>query len=561
MVNVVLRPYQKALVEGVRFDWQQGAKGAVVVLPTGGGKSVIVSDIVKNEAGAVCVIAHRQELVSQMSVHLARQGVKHRIIAPQPVISSTLTIHRAEFDGRSFYDPAAPVAVAGVDTLCARGNRLGSWLNQVGLVVVDEAHHVLRENKWGKAMMLFPNARYLGVTATPERTDGKGLGRPADGLFDSMQIGPTMRDLINGGSLAEYDIVCPSSLFDTGNLKVGSTGDYTAASMKAETARSQITGDVVQNYLKFAKGKRGVTFLSDVESCVETARRFEAAGVPAMAISANTPDNVRADAIRRFKAGEILQLVNVDILGEGVDVPAVEVISMARPTQSLIVYMQQFGRCLRPKENGARGLVIDHVGNVVRHGLPDIPRSWTLHARAKRGSGQTLSPEFELRSCLECFKPYQRLYSTCPHCGHRPEKREATAPEQVDGDLELLKPEVLEAMRKRATLKSPAHVQQQATFAAGPVAGAAALNRQKERLEAQKALATTISKFAGHERHINNLDDASISRKFFLTFGLDVVSALGGKASEMRELREKIETDIGSRGSSGDSAGGRALVA
>lgn len=561
MVNVRLRPYQQEMVDKARTDWANGSRGVLLTLSTGGGKSVIVSHIVREEPGASCVIAHRQELVGQLSLHLGKQGVKHRILAPRDVVSSIVQEHRANFEGRSFYDPAATTAVAGVDTLLARADQLGAWCKQIRLAVIDEGHHVLQKNKWGKALAMFPSAKFLGVTATPERTDGEGLGSGADGLFDTMHVGPTMRELIAGGSLAEYDIVCPKSLLDEGNLTVGSTGDYTAPSMRAEIRRAQITGDVVDNYLKFARGKRGVTFLTDVEACQDVARRFIAAGVPAMAISAKTPEGVRSDAIRRFRAGELLQLVNVDILGEGVDVPAVEVISMARPTASLIVYMQQFGRCLRPDGN-KRGLIIDHVGNVVRHGLPDIPRNWSPAGRGGRGSKRkTIDPEFELKTCTECLKPYQRLHAFCPHCGHRPQTREATAPEQVDGDLELLRPDVLDAMRKRATLQPPGVVQQRAAFAAGPVAGASAFKKQVDKIGAQKDLAEAIAHFAGKEKFEGKTNNAEVDRKFFLTFGTDVLTALGGSAKEMRELQGRLEDEIGSRSSGDDPARSRVAVA
>ena len=142
----------------------------------------------------MAVIAHRNELVSQMASHVANRGIYHKVIGSTDTIKQITKQQRKEF-GRSFVNPSASVAVIGVDTLISRQKELKDWAVQTKLWIVDEAHHVLRENKWGKAVDMFPHAIGLGVTATPMRADGKGLGREFDGVFDDMIIGPTMRQL------------------------------------------------------------------------------------------------------------------------------------------------------------------------------------------------------------------------------------------------------------------------------------------------------------------------------------------------------------------------------
>jgi len=161
-------------------------------LPTGGGKTVILARIIRETAGAVCAIAHRRELVSQISLALAREGVRHRVIGPREVVQFCARYH-VEETGRSYYDASSAVAVASVDTLVAREADLRAWASSVRLWVQDEAHHVLTGNKWGLAAAMFPQARGLGVTATPGRADGRGLGRHADGVFDALVSGPGMR--------------------------------------------------------------------------------------------------------------------------------------------------------------------------------------------------------------------------------------------------------------------------------------------------------------------------------------------------------------------------------
>lgn len=545
---IVLRPDQLQLKSGIYAGWARGDTNMLAVLPTGGGKSIVVSDIVndQNMLGArQCVMAHRVELVSQLSMHVARRGISHRIVAPAAVVSQTVAEHRREFNGHSFINPTANCAVGGVDTLLSRMDLLKDWGAQIDNWTVDEAHHLLRSNKWGKVIELFPRARGLGVTATPSRGDGMGLGRHHDGVFDGMVVGPSMRELISIGALADYEIAIPESDYEIDDADLPPSSDFTTKKMREASQKSRIVGDVVKEYCKRAYGKRAICFTGDVETSGEIAQKFNDAGIPAASVSAKTPAELRAEYIRRFRNGQLWVLVNVDLFGEGFDVPAVEVVIMARPTASLAVYLQQFGRALRVLAGKAYGLVIDHVSNYKRHGLPDKPHYWTLDRREKRGKREKDPEEIELIRCAGCERPYERALPICPHCGTVPvvTPTERGLIEQIDGDLILLDRAKLEEMRKAIILDSPASVGSQAAWVTGnDFAGKGAANRQIEKIAAQQRLSDAIAQWAGVQRH-KGRDDQQSYRRFFLTTGVDVLTALSGDRTraDFESLAVKVE--------------------
>lgn len=529
-----LRPYQQDLKNEIYRQWQSGARNVMPVLATGGGKTVIAADIFREHQGYSVAIAHRQELVSQISLAFARCGVYHSIMAPKSVIRFISSYHRTEL-GRSFYNPDAPAMVAGVDTLLRRD--VSGFANRVSLAFIDEGHHVLANNKWGKALNLFPSAYGFLMTATPLRADGKGLGRHADGLADALVVGASMRDMMTMGALTDYRIFAPPSDFDVQELKVGADGDYTRQTLKKAAKKSHIVGDVVQHYKRFADGKLGVTFATDVETAGVIASQFNANGVRAEAISAETPDAIRVELIRQFRAGEIKQLVNVDLFGEGFDLPAIEVVSMARPTQSYSVYAQQFGRALRPMQGKECAIIIDHVGNVVRHGLPDAPREWTLDAREKGVRRAADVPG--LTPCLECFQPYKSYMVACPHCGARKEPSGRSTPEQVEGDLVEMTPEALAALRGEVERVEAGPDLATIRRLHGPVAAAGQQNRHFERMTAIDALKDAMGWWCAW-REQEGLTVREAQKLFYQKFGVDVVTAQTLKRSEAEALRIRI---------------------
>lgn len=574
-VTTHLRPYQAKAKQDIYDAWEQGFVNVLAVLPTGAGKTVLFSDIIHDHIGASCAIAHRQELVSQISLALARDKVRHRIIGPKSVVKLCVNLHMLEL-GASYYDPSSTCAVAGVDTLVRRGGELNGWLESVTLCVQDESHHVLAGNKWGTAFKMFPNAKGLGVTATPLRADGKGLGRHVDGLFDTMVEGPGMRDLIDMKFLTEYRVFAPPSDFvRPGADAIGATGDFGHVKLKAAVKKSQIVGDVVTHYLRIAPGKLGVTFTDSVETATEIAAQFNASGVPAAVVSAKTPDAERIAILRRFKNRELLQLVNVDLFGEGFDLPAIEVVSMARATESYALYVQQFGRALRLLNGKLFAIIIDHVGNVERHGLPDAPREWSLERREKRGTSKA-SDAIPVRACLGrdaitglvCASVYERVYNACPFCGHIPTPAARSGPEQVDGDLIELDPAALAAMRGevekvdvsledfRAALKDKEVYRAELAAKHVPPIGQMAhvkrfVVKQEAEIvehtttqEAQEALRGSIAWWAGYQRAAGRSDSESY-RRFYFKFGTDVLTAQTLKSASAIELAGRVNEHLG----------------
>jgi superfamily II DNA or RNA helicase len=536
------------------------------VAATGSGKTVVLSKCLYDEPGASIAIAHRQELVSQISVALARYGVRHRIIGARkgsPLVRVITALQVAEL-GYSFFDPSAKNGVGGVDTVVRMQNE--EWFKQVRLGVQDEGHHVLKENKWGRAAQLFPNARWLFPTATPLRADGRGLGRHADGLTDALVLAPSMRDIINMGYLTDYRIFAPPSNLNLSGVAISqATGDYNPNQNRKAVHESSVTGDVVTHYLRLARGKLGVTFAVDVQEATRTAAAFREQGVSAEVVSAKTPDTLRASILRRFRNREILQLVNVDLFGEGFDLPAIEVVSFARPTASFALYCQQFGRALRlmlsPEEmrgfdaltneqrraviacsSKPRALIIDHVNNVVRHGLPDARREWSLDRRERRSKNK--SDAIPLRVCTECLSPYERIYKTCPFCGFYMPPASRGGPEYVDGDLTELSADVLAALRGDIErIDGDFHAPYGLDIAAQRGARTNWMNRQ----EAQRELRNKIAYWAGLDAHRGYKESESY-RRFFFRYGIDVANAQILGAREAEELSARIQTELDSYG-------------
>ena len=565
---MILSPSQGKLKTDIYNAWDAGNKNVLGVSPTGSGKTVIFSDILKDHNGASVAIAHRQELVTQISLALARDDVPHRIIGPTNVVKLAVNIHMTEC-GTSYYNPSAPCAVAGVDTLVRRKDNLANWLNSVTKWVQDEAHHVLLKNKWGKAVDMFPNAIGLGVTATPERADGYGLGRHADGVFDIMVEGPQMRELIDMGYLTDYRVFAPPSDIDLTNVKVTASGEYSPAPLKVAVNKSHVVGDIVKHYLRIAPGKLGITFVDSVDTAKQVAAEFNRAGVPAAVVSADTPDAERVRILREFKARKLMQLVNVDLFGEGFDLPAIEVVSMARPTQSYALYVQQFGRALRLMISVSRAvwdtytdlqrrlaivasikphaIIIDHVGNVSRHGLPDRPRIWTMDRRERTGKNKP-TDDIPTTTCLnpECLSVYERIHKSCPYCGHVNTPGFRSGPEFVDGDLTELDAVTLAAMRGEVVKVDMSIDEARADMLARfvpKVALTPGIKRHLARQEMQAALRSSIEWWAGYQRALNR-DDSESYKRFYWKFGIDVLSATALGTKEAETLAVKVNNEI-----------------
>ena len=549
---LIMRPYQQNAIDDVYANWAVGKRFVVLVMPTGSGKASVLCEIARIEAARgqrVLITAHRSELISQLSNTLARNELRHNIIAAHPTIKYSIRLHM-EDHGRTYYDPSAKITVASVQSVKqSHIDELKAYKNKL-TIIGDEFHHYTRDSKtWGGVFTPLDEAgaQGLGLTATPCRADGKGLSRETDGYGDALVIGPGMRDLIEMGFLVDYKIYCPPSDLHLDKVKVSATtGDYAEKELKEEIGKSHIVGDIVQHWLKFTPGKRGVTFTVGVDMAEEVADAYRAKGVPAVAVSGRMKDSERIQALRDIASGKVLQIVNDSVLTEGTDVSSLEVVSFARPTQSYALFCQMFGRGTRtsPDTGKTHLTVIDAVSNVMRHGLPDAPREWSLDRRERR-TGK--SEPATVRVCTACAAVYERFRDACPDCGEPvPKPADRSGPMQVDGDLYELDPDVLAQMRNEVVgaRETPEAMRDRLTAMNVPVPGVMSnVKRQRERLEVLGQLDGLMATIAGYWRH-DGLSDKEIFRKFFLTYRTDWLSAQSLKKEDAVALMEKIQNHV-----------------
>lgn len=554
-MSLIMRPYQQDAIDNVYAEWARGKRFVVLVMPTGSGKAACLCEVARIEAERgqrVLITAHRQELITQLSTTLARNGLRHQVIAAATTVKYAVRLHM-ETVGKCFVDPNARVFVASVQSMKAENIANLAAFGDKLTIIGDEFHHYTKQSQtWGKVFTPLDQAGAmgLGLTATPCRADGRGLSRETDGYGDSMVIGPTMRDLITMGYLSDYRIYCPPSDLHLDRVKTSATtGDYVEKELKAEIQSSHIVGDIVGHYLRIAPGKRGITFTVGVDMSEEVAEQYRARGVPAIAVSGRMSDYDRIQALRDLKSGKILQVVNDSVLTEGTDEPTVEVISFARPTQSYGLYCQMFGRGTRisPETGKDRAIIIDHVGNVMRHGLPDAPREWSLDRRERRSSGK--SDAQTIRACLNpvCGAVYERYLDACPYCGTPvPPPAERSRPEFVDGDLFELDPAILEQMRgavARVDMTPEAYREQLARQGVPQIGIMANVKRHIERQETIGTLREAMAVWAGYERAAG-LSDREIFRKFYINHGHDWMTAQTLKRDEALGLAERVMGSI-----------------
>lgn len=553
------RDYQLTARHYIGRAWANGVPNVLLVIPTGGGKTYVFTKVLADHVGKSVAIAHREELVYQISMGLAAWGCPHAIMS-QPKLVKLCISHQTKAFGRSYYDPTAQCTVAGIDTLRVRVKAGSEWANQVTRWVIDEAHHVAVGNKWGNAVELFPNAMGLGVTATAHRADNVGLGRGSGGVFDVMYLAASMRHLIRDGYLTDYKVYAPASTFKRGRVEVSRrTGDFKRKSLVAELSKSTITGDIVQQYHAKIPGKLTASFVTSVDEARAVAERFNSAGVPAAYLHGGSTSDTRIETLAAFRERKILQLVNVDLFGEGFDLPAMEAAIMARPTESLALNDQQMGRPLRvmpwnsPYGDATRDVrlrsiaegpkpvahIVDMVGNFSRHGAPDGWRPWSLDGSPKRapdGMPKT-------RTCLACDALYEGLSRQCPYCGHILAIEDRSGPEQVDGDLFELSPEVLAEMRKEADrVNQPTEqFRRGLKYSGAPAHIHDKLAAQHDaRRRAQQHLRETIACWAGYRR-LEGVPDSYSYQLFYQRFGLDVMTAQTLGTKDAQELQRRIE--------------------
>jgi superfamily II DNA or RNA helicase len=542
-----LRNYQHKIISDVDNCFARQKTRVLVQSPTGSGKTVTMAAIISRERVPVCAIAHRNELVCQISCALAESCIFHNIIAPDEMIKECVRQHVEKF-GRNFYNPDCKVTVAGVGTLNSRRKKLQSWANTIRLWIIDECHHVLKDNQWGKSVSMFKNARGIGFTATPERADGMGLGAHADGVFEEMIEGPRMSWLIESGHLCNYICLAPPSDYRDSltDEDLGPSGEFIQGKLRIKSKQSPIVGDVVDTWLDRCPGKRTVVFATNIEDSDAIAEKFRSRGVSTVSLSSNNSTKERNDAVRDFRLGKITVLVNCDLFGEGFDLPAIECVVMARPTMSYALYAQQFGRVLRIMDGKKFAIIIDHVGNIERHrGPPDRPRVFTLDRRDAR-SRQAAKDSDPWTRCSKCWHPYEKYLLACPMCHYVEEMADRGSPKAVDGDLVELTPEVLDMLYgpvDKVDIPVEALLAKMSYTNASQVVINSMAKNHVERQNIQKELRNIMMLWGGKQKNLG-LSKREAHKKFLFRFNIDVVSATALGKPDALILISKICEDL-----------------
>jgi len=405
-----LRPNQSASVEDIRVSYLNGNRSPLLVYPTGGGKTIIFSYIT-NEASkrgkSVLILVHRIELLRQTSEKLTEYNVPHGLINPKYT--------------PKYYEP---VQVASVQTFVRRLDKIPT----PDLIIIDEAHHATA-GQWNKILDYFPDAKTLGVTATPIRTDGKGL----DSCFDDLVMGPSIMDLIELGYLAQPKVYAPPNDIDFASMRT-QMGDFKKDDANDAVDRPTITGDAVAHYRKLCDGAPAVAFCVSVAHAHHVAEQFRGAGYLAESVDGSMSDEERVRILGGLDNGTVQIVCSCDIISEGTDIPKIAAAILLRPTMSEGLYLQQVGRALRVCDGKDYAVILDHVGNTKRHGMPTQDREWSLKGRKKKKRSEREEVNIGIAQCDNCFAVFSPA-PVCPECGEIIKETARKAPEEVGGEL------------------------------------------------------------------------------------------------------------------------------
>jgi len=431
--HMQLRPYQEAAVAGLRRAYATGHRAPLLVMPTGAGKTQVFTFItaaMAQRGRSVTILVHRRELIAQASRKLDQAGVPHGIIAAGTPATN------------------APIQVASVQTLIRRLEDTPA----PDLIIIDEAHHAAA-GSWGKILDHWPDALRLGVTATPSRLDGRGLRDN----FDVIVHGPTVSDLTAAGYLAPCKLYAPPQVADLSAIPTRA-GDFASDAAAAAMDKPSITGDAIDHYRRICPGAPAIAFCCTTDHAEHVAAQFRNAGFSSAAILGTTPIAQRDQQLNDLASGAIQILTSVDVISEGTDVPAVTAAILLRPTASLGLYLQQVGRILRPAPGKTHAIVLDHVGNIHRHGWPDDVRTWSLDSKPRRQRDNAPAPT--VRTCPVCFAAFKPA-PVCPCCG-APSELTPREIQQRDGELQELERRTQRRQQGTArSLKELIHIGQQ----------------------------------------------------------------------------------------------------
>lgn len=572
MAKFILRDYQKNFIKDIHSQFCAGYKAVCGQSPTGSGKTVIFSYIANgaiSQGSKVVILVHRQELILQTSLALAKFQIPNAIIAPASVIKASAQIQYREL-GRNYIDLNSPCVVASVQTL---GRRLDEFTNYFDFIITDECfvgdtliktkngykkikniksgdfvytfnekecffeykpvekrlkkplnenlirinniictenHLFFTKNNWKKAKDLTvsdfllneyfnfvkiksitnvkknnedyvydltvadnhnyfangflvhnchhavagqwrnvtdrnPNAFLLGLTATPERLDGKGLGIESGGVYEKLVLGPSVKSLIERGYLSQPRVFAPPINFDDSALRT-IAGDYDVKQMSEMLDQPQIIGDCVRHYSKICPNMPAIAFCSTIEHARHTAEQFCNAGFDFKCIDGTMSDFDRRDAIEGLGSGRYDGLTSCNIISEGTDIPVVGCAIFLRKTKSLSLYLQQAGRVLRPYSGKEYSIILDHVRNVENHGFPEDERDWSLEGRRKQKRDED---EIFIRTCPQCYACYKSSLRACPVCGFGAENAIKSQREIEFIDAELVEIQKVQKERER----------------------------------------------------------------------------------------------------------------
>lgn len=391
MKPIILRPDQERMANEAMAHLERGVNVALQA-QTGSGKTVTAAAIIRTvvDVGwSVVFLVHRRELLHQSVRALAAVGIDPAIV-----------------DTNHDPDPMAPVHVCSIDTLKARKGRLAIWLQTIRLVVIDEAHHAVAPG-WRSLLEAMPNARRLGLTATPFRGDGKPLGD----LFDEAVRGPSVAELTAAGFLCPAEVWAPVMNLDLSGVKI-SRGDYVQSDLDRVMDNDAITRMAMDQYSARMPGKPAIAFCVSVDHAKHVADAFaRLGGWNAVSVDGSMSTEERDAAIRGLADGRIQVLTSCMIVSEGTDIPVVAGAIKLRPTKSMLLYRQQVGRVLRPSAGKAHACVIDLADNVKLHGMPDADLDWSL----RHGLIPTARPTIRCPACHRRFAAGPK----CPTCGRQ----------------------------------------------------------------------------------------------------------------------------------------------
>jgi len=416
-----LRNYQIRFLRNILELFSSGVQGVIGDMPTGSGKTVCIArlcQIFSAKRISTLIIVHRDELVEQTSRKLASMNVEHGIVA-----SKTFNPN-----------PKARVQICMVQTIVRRLDRIG---RNFGLLIVDEAH-LGAAASYQKIIDKWPEALRLGLSATPYRTDKKGLAA----IGTHIVKGPRVRELIDNGSLVPFRTI-GIDVENLSGLKIVN-GEYDRESQSKLLDRPAIVGKVYEHFDFYAKGRSALVFAASRKHSISLYKEFRSHGIKAYHIDGETPSDVRKKAIEYLNRGKIQVLCNYGCLTEGFDSTIVSAIVVARKTASTSLWKQICGRGLRTHEGKVDCIIIDHGGNYIEHGNVDYEPEYSVFGSKKRKSRTVIC-----KVCKNCAVVMDISCSKCPECGYSYESEGRADKEVKESDGTLVEITSTEPLVKR----------------------------------------------------------------------------------------------------------------